>query len=59
MGVCSINYPENFNYLQLFFSNIDKNIKENHVDFKDFDMTSLFVIFDSILHNDLTVLKIG
>jgi hypothetical protein len=59
MGVCSINYAESFNYLQLFFSNIEKNINENAIDFKDFDMTSLFVIFDAILHNDISLLNIG
>ena len=44
--------------MQLFFSNIEKNIKENSLDFKDFDMTSLFVIFDAILHNDVSFLKL-
>lgn len=58
MGVCSVNYTKEFNYLQLFFSNIDKNIKENNIDFKDFDMTSLFVIFDAILHNDTSLLNL-
>ena len=58
MGVCSVNYVKEFNYMQLFFSNIEKNIKENSLDFKDFDMTSLFVIFDAILHNDISFLKL-
>ena len=59
MGVCTINYSNTFNYLQLFISNIDNNIQENVFEFKDFDMTSLFVIFDTILHNDVSQLKIG
>jgi hypothetical protein len=59
MGVCCINYIKEFNYIQLFFTNIDKNIQENAIEFKDFDMTSLFVIFDAVLHNDVSDIEIG
>lgn len=59
MGVCSINYLKDFNYLRLFFDNISKNINEKIKEFKDFDLNSLLIIFDSFLNNDIKMFNFG
>jgi hypothetical protein len=52
MGVLSINYFNNFKkFLKLFFDYVDK--EENDF-FYEFDKIALHIIFDSILHNNIS-----
>jgi hypothetical protein len=56
MGLLSINYFNNYkNYLKLFFDNLEKNKHE----FREFDMVSIFVIFDNILQNNISNNSLG
>lgn len=50
MGLLAINYFNNYqHFLKLFFDRISEKKNE----FIDFDMISLFIIFDSILQNNM------
>ena len=51
MGLLAVNYFNNYkNFLKLFFDQIDK---QNFYEFREFDMISLYIIFDSILQNNI------
>ncbi len=53
MGLMVVNYyQEHKNFVKLFLDQLEK--KKTGKDFKDFDMYALFVLFDSVITNDMT-----
>lgn len=53
MGLMVVNYyKEHKNFVKLFLDQLDK--KKTGKDFKDFDMYALFVLFDSVISNDMS-----
>lgn len=53
MGLLAVNHFSQYkDFLKLFFDQIESKIISG--DFRDFEMVSLFVIFDALLQNNIT-----
>jgi hypothetical protein len=51
MGLLAINHFKSYkNFLKLFYNNIQP--KNHNEEFREFNMISLFIIFDSLLMNN-------
>lgn len=54
MGLLAINHFKSYkNYLKLFFDNLKP--KTDTTEFREFNMISLFIIFDSLLLNNFVI----